>query len=1672
MCALSELALSCESAYTDIEDGLLEPQPRQSLPPLLFIMLVYTVGIPGIPFSTAALCGWGVLGITLISHLTFWTSQSLGRFTELGSSRTDHWPVLWQQMMRVLLFNIFGTFIGIEQTRQMRLNFWHVRLLQEAVQLHKSCRLRFHRLTANTLPAPIVRAIASRQYNFVKVYENCTLLQADMVGFTPLSSKYPPERVLGILSDIFEEFDELCEQNSVDKVKTIGDAYIVCAGALSEARSDDAERVVRMGMQMQDVVRRIAAKEGVDVAVRIGVHTGRCTGGIIGTVRFHFDMWGNAVYGAVKMEEQGEKGRVHVSDATHALIADRFACTPATGGGCEKQVDESVRDLGITGSFLVGLERPRAAAPPPTKGSPEGEGVRPAARGRRSLIPGGFGMGGMGGMGGGEGATQRRRTVNSGASSALGGTKMADKVKGLRVPHGSGQPKHGGAGTSTKDGDEAPRPHGLFAGMLGSQERNLGGGDGRRSDNEDDQFGGSMANFFVQDGNPLDHHNRAPLGCAASGAAGGAVRQSNALGLSARPRESHAKHEGKAGGAQGGFTNAFGAAGGKRCTVVGIEASSDLAKPPPPPSPMGGGGTVMEEDEDAGGEEEGDGKEAHAAHAAPVVILGDPGRGGEHEQHDAAIGVFDHDAARQQEIALETSNSMVRQLFSEFVLSALRRSSFAIALTLLIFGLYDYFTWQSSAVTAFYLVRGLVCVPAAAIPAMVIGFKRRIKGQELPFINLILLLGPWAATCALVFMAPNRSRQFMLTLAYFQVWMGYTMLSLPTGVLACLQVFLSILYCVAENLVEDFDTLRGLFQQNGVQALCRIPDMSTGIMVVYLVAAHLLGFQHNRRRRRNLRNHAKLLVTQQDRMERITAEVQCCEQLLQNVFPPIVLRRLQDKTQHTGDGTGTFAEKFLNCTFLFAKIVGLQQVTELGESGQADPADVVHALQLIFDRFDALADTFKVQKVRKTVNEYYMVAAGLPDPEVLPNEVERALAMSALAFSMVTVMDVINTEPVIKEITELTGVTLSCQVGIHSGDAIAGVIGKKRFQYDLCGDAVNTAARMCSYSSPGCITVSPTTLRLVQGHYGALYRGEKAVKGKGNMKLFFLTGRLYDGMRELLPKEVKIPQFNHPAAAAAAAAATAAAAAFSRTPSGASLPPPVAPNVAAATKPESIREGDEANAEASSELKPGAGRAGWLQGALGEIGRRLSTGAGEGAGEGPSSSPPSDSAAMSGTAAKGETPPAAGRAASNVAPYLTGGTYNLRLSVNGLPPGQFPDEEEAGEEAPALVPGGAGGEAPALVPTTSSCQTLSSCDSHRWEEVADPPASTSTPSAAPAAPSAPDGSRAPPPPMLAASSSGLRVDCSSGSSPSPSPGAILHDTRPPPSREPSGVGGSPAAATPPQGTPSTPTAPAIAAAMATMRTPASASSLGSGASGAGGYDTIRPFDPPPAGPQSRNASITLDDLKQMEAEREDPTARALARAKRPSRSTLKLSLRNSLTGSLRASLTGGSDAGLHRQNSLQQRQWDTNSLKVAQRAAAMGGDIDTMLAELDGEGTRGERRRSARPSRLSRASRASRASGTGMDDGYEGISPPPSGISPGPSELESIQVDVPSAPPSLPPTPPSRGATPPEVLSTRDSLESNDSGCDTSPTAHTPMSEQWQGRSASRSGSNLCSTQL
>ena len=115
-----------------------------------------------------------------------------------GIKYGTHWDVLYAQLLRVLLFNIFGTFVGVEQSRQMRLNFWQIHLLQEALELHKMIRQRFHRLTTNTLPEPIVKAIAEGKTHFVKTYQDCTVLQADMVGCTRRSPREPAPQALAL----------------------------------------------------------------------------------------------------------------------------------------------------------------------------------------------------------------------------------------------------------------------------------------------------------------------------------------------------------------------------------------------------------------------------------------------------------------------------------------------------------------------------------------------------------------------------------------------------------------------------------------------------------------------------------------------------------------------------------------------------------------------------------------------------------------------------------------------------------------------------------------------------------------------------------------------------------------------------------------------------------------------------------------------------------------------------------------------------------------------------------------------------------------------------------------------------------------------------------------------------------------------------------------------------------------------------------------------------------------------------------------------------------------------------------------------------------------------------------------------------------------------------------
>jgi adenylate cyclase len=205
------------------------------------------------------------------------------------------------------------------------------------------------------------------------------------------------------------------------------------------------------------------------------------------------------------------------------------------------------------------------------------------------------------------------------------------------------------------------------------------------------------------------------------------------------------------------------------------------------------------------------------------------------------------------------------------------------------------------------------------------------------------------------------------------------------------------------------------------------------------------------------------------------------EMLLHNILPIPIAQRLKKNP-------GTIADGFEEATILFADIVGFTPYTE-----NVAPDKLVDLLNTIFSEFDNLTDKYGVEKI-KTIGDAYVVAAGVP--ALCANHAE---VMADMALEM---------QGVILNFNARTGQTLKIRIGIHSGSVIAGVIGKKKFAYDLWGDSVNTAARMESHGVPGEIQVTETTYQLLQSKYRLEEREVIDVKGKGPMCTYLLKGRL------------------------------------------------------------------------------------------------------------------------------------------------------------------------------------------------------------------------------------------------------------------------------------------------------------------------------------------------------------------------------------------------------------------------------------------------------------------------------------------------------------------------------------------------------------------------------------
>ena len=222
-------------------------------------------------------------------------------------------PAVLADSIRVVFFVL--NVVGVSLTAYV--------LLQYAVRARDEAFARSEGLLLNVLPKTIAERLKRGSGVIAQAHAEVTVLFADVVDFTPFTARTEPARVVGVLDEIFSAFDALAERQGLEKIKTIGDAYMVAAG-LPEPRADHAAAMAEMAFDMQSEFGRLSESLGLDLAIRIGMDSGPVIAGVIGRHKFTYDLWGDTVNTASRMESHGLPGQIQVSDATYRRLCDLY----------------------------------------------------------------------------------------------------------------------------------------------------------------------------------------------------------------------------------------------------------------------------------------------------------------------------------------------------------------------------------------------------------------------------------------------------------------------------------------------------------------------------------------------------------------------------------------------------------------------------------------------------------------------------------------------------------------------------------------------------------------------------------------------------------------------------------------------------------------------------------------------------------------------------------------------------------------------------------------------------------------------------------------------------------------------------------------------------------------------------------------------------------------------------------------------------------------------------------------------------------------------------------------------------------------------------------------------------------------------------------------------------
>ena len=321
---------------------------------------------------------WSLGGFMTSSAVSLWgVTSPLGALLFVGARQSVPWfaafvalvavsgvidPTLADgapHMPRGVVVAFFAlNILGVATTAYALLQYFvraRERALAELARQHRALereQAKSERLLLNVLPAPVAARLKEEEGIIADAHADVTVLFADIVGFTPLSERLSAPDVVALLDRVFARWDALAAQHGVEKIKTIGDAYMAAAG-VPLPRADHAEAIAELALAMRPEVARCAAETGLALEVRIGIDTGPVIAGVIGRAKFIYDLWGDTVNTASRMESLAPPGTIQVTERAYERLRHRFEL--------RERGTISVKGKGpMTAYLLIG---PRTAAP-------------------------------------------------------------------------------------------------------------------------------------------------------------------------------------------------------------------------------------------------------------------------------------------------------------------------------------------------------------------------------------------------------------------------------------------------------------------------------------------------------------------------------------------------------------------------------------------------------------------------------------------------------------------------------------------------------------------------------------------------------------------------------------------------------------------------------------------------------------------------------------------------------------------------------------------------------------------------------------------------------------------------------------------------------------------------------------------------------------------------------------------------------------------------------------------------------------------------------------------------------------------------------------------------------------------------------------------------------------